>query len=185
MPQRPACSSRRSTTSLGRGTPCAPPAAPRSADAGPATPAGPAGGGSRTSATTCEPATTRSASWSRSSVGALTAIAEIGQVAGVDAVFIGPTDLAVSSHSDEGDSRLAGLVTVAERRCAEHGITLGTTASDDAPDLLGRRGYDFLVLGADTTMLRQGARAAVRRAGTAVPAAAHRPPCCTPSCRCW
>jgi 4-hydroxy-2-oxoheptanedioate aldolase len=55
---------------------------------------------------------------------------------------------------------------VAERRCAEHRITLGTTASGNAPELLGR-GYDFLVLGADTTMLRQGGHALVSRARTA------------------
>ncbi|WP_331772347.1 aldolase/citrate lyase family protein (plasmid) [Embleya sp. NBC_00888] len=105
------------------------------------------------------------------SIGALSAIVEIGEVAGVDAVFIGPTDLAVSSRSREGDGRLADLVTAAERRCVDHRITLGTTASGNASELLDRRGYDFLVLGADTTMLRQGAHtlvSAVRTAATAV-----------------
>lgn len=102
------------------------------------------------------------------SVGALSAIAEIGQVAGVDAVFIGPTDLAVSSRLlHEGDSRLTDLVAAAERRCVEHGITLGTTASGNASELLDHRGYDFLVLGADTTMLRQGGQAMVSAVGTA------------------
>lgn len=93
------------------------------------------------------------------SVSALSAIVEIGGVAGVDAVFIGPTDLAVSSRL--GDGELAGLLATAERRCTGHGIPLGTAASDDASELLDR-GYDFLVLGADTTMLRQGAHALVR-----------------------
>ncbi|PRY40464.1 HpcH/HpaI aldolase family protein [Umezawaea tangerina] len=92
------------------------------------------------------------------SAGALSSMAEIGEVPGVDAVFIDPTDLAVSGGLPENG--LAELVAAAERRCADHHITLGTTASGDAPDLLGR-GYDFLVLGADTTMLRQGARALV------------------------
>jgi 2-keto-3-deoxy-L-rhamnonate aldolase RhmA len=94
------------------------------------------------------------------SVGALTAIAEIGEVAGVDAVFIGPTDLAVSGRFRAGDARLADLVAEAERRCVGRRITLGTTAAGNAPELLDR-GYDFLVLGADTTMLRQGGRALV------------------------
>ena len=94
------------------------------------------------------------------SVEALAAVVEIGEVAGVDAVFIGPTDLAVSGQFREGDARLADLVAEAERRCAGHRITLGTVAVGNAPELLDR-GYDFLVLGADTTMLRQGAHALV------------------------
>ncbi|MEY9844606.1 HpcH/HpaI aldolase/citrate lyase family protein [Streptacidiphilus sp. MAP5-3] len=95
------------------------------------------------------------------SVGALEAIVEIGEVAGVDAVFIGPTDLAVSGRFREGDGRLAELVAAAERRCADHRVTLGTTASGNASELLDHRGYEFLVLGADTAMLRQGAHALV------------------------
>ncbi|MEY9929640.1 4-hydroxy-2-oxoheptanedioate aldolase [Catenulispora sp. GP43] len=103
------------------------------------------------------------------SVAALAAIAGIGRVAGVDAVFIGPTDLAVSSRLPDGDGTLAGLVAAAERTCADHHITVGTTASGNASELLDRRGYDFLVLGADTAMLRQGGQDAVRaaRASTA------------------
>jgi 2-keto-3-deoxy-L-rhamnonate aldolase RhmA len=101
------------------------------------------------------------------SVGALAAIGEIGTVPGVDAVFLGPVDLAVSGSFPAGDRRLADLVGTAERRCADHGIPLGTTASGDVADLLGRRGYDFLVLGADTTMLRERAQAVVSGARTA------------------
>ncbi|MER8157552.1 aldolase/citrate lyase family protein [Streptomyces sp. NPDC094472] len=105
------------------------------------------------------------------SPGALSAIVEIGEVSGVDAVFIGPTDLAVSGQFPEGDGGPGELVAAAERRCADHLITLGTTASGNALELLDRRGYDFLVLGADTTMLRQGAHALVRGARTATPGA--------------
>jgi 2-keto-3-deoxy-L-rhamnonate aldolase RhmA len=104
------------------------------------------------------------------SVGALSAIVEIGQVAGVDAVFIGPTDLAVSGRLGESDGRLAELIAAAERRCVEHRITLGTTAAGNASELLEHRGYDFLVLGADTAMLRQGAHALVSGVGTAATA---------------
>lgn len=103
------------------------------------------------------------------SAAALAAVVEIGEVPGVDAVFIGPTDLAVSSQLSEGDSRLGDLVAGAERRCREHRITLGTTASGNATELLARRGYDFLVLGADTAMLRHGAQALVDSARTAAP----------------
>ncbi|WP_210592152.1 hypothetical protein [Streptomyces sp. GESEQ-35] len=44
-------------------------------------------------------------------------------------------------------------------------------ASGNAPELLEHRGYDFLVLGADTTILRQGAHALVNSARTAAPGA--------------
>lgn len=103
------------------------------------------------------------------SVGAVAAITEIGEdtVDALAVVFIGPTDLAVSSQSREGDGELAELVADAERRCSDRGITLGTTASGNASDLLGRRGYDFLVLGADSRMLRHGASALVSDARTA------------------
>ena len=105
------------------------------------------------------------------SAGALSAVVEIGRVPGVDAVFIGPTDLAVSSRLPEDDSTLAELVGAAEQRCAGHGVTLGTTAHGDVSDLLGRRGYEFLVLGSDTGILRQGAHSLVSAARTAAPAA--------------
>jgi 2-keto-3-deoxy-L-rhamnonate aldolase RhmA len=106
------------------------------------------------------------------SVPALTSITDIGRVPGVDAVFIGPTDLAVSGGFREDDGRLADLVTDAERSCAEHRVLLGTTASGDAGELL-RRGHDFLVLGADTALLRQGAHAAVSAARAAATEAAR------------
>lgn len=94
------------------------------------------------------------------SAGALEVIAEIGAVPGVDAVFIGPMDLAVSSRLRPDDDRLANLLASAEKRCAASGITLGTTPSGNASELLDR-GYEFLVLGADTTILRQGAQTLV------------------------
>jgi 4-hydroxy-2-oxoheptanedioate aldolase len=100
------------------------------------------------------------------SVAALAAIAEIGEIVGVDAVFIGPTDLAVSGQLQHDDRELAGLITAAERRCADHRITLGTTAPGNASDMLTSGRYDFLVLGADTTMLRQAAQTLVSHART-------------------
>lgn len=104
------------------------------------------------------------------SIRAVSAIVEIGAVAGVDAVFIGPMDLQVSSQLPAGDGRLRGLVSAAERACLDHGITLGTTAAGNASELLEERGYDFLVLGADTTMLRKAAHTLVGSARAAGPA---------------
>ncbi|MXM68235.1 2,4-dihydroxyhept-2-ene-1,7-dioic acid aldolase [Streptomyces sp. HUCO-GS316] len=101
------------------------------------------------------------------SVTALSAIGEIGAVAGIDAVFIGPMDLAVSGQFQEGSPEMADLITAAEQSCADHCIPLGTVASGHAAELLQRRGYDFLVLGADTTILRQAAHALVNSARAA------------------
>nr|WP_277608106.1 aldolase/citrate lyase family protein [Streptomyces boncukensis] len=101
------------------------------------------------------------------SVTALASIAEIGAVAGIDAAFIGPMDLAVSGRFQEGSTEMADLITAAEQNCADHCVPVGTVAAGNAAELLERRGYDFLVLGADTTILRQGAHALVQAARTA------------------
>ncbi|WP_413755006.1 HpcH/HpaI aldolase family protein [Streptomyces sp. MMBL 11-3] len=98
------------------------------------------------------------------SVPALGAIEEIGAVTGVDAVFIGPMDLAVSGRFPEGSLAMADLIHAAERRCTEGRIPVGTVAAGDVAEPLQHRGYDFLVLGADTTILRQGAHALVKAA---------------------
>lgn len=47
----------------------------------------------------------------------------------IDLVFIGPADLPLFHRFPEGDHRLTDLVAAAEPRCAEHRITLGTTAT--------------------------------------------------------
>ena len=95
------------------------------------------------------------------SVAALNAVTDIGQVNGVDAVFIGPTDLSVSGRFAVGDQRPARLISAVEARCRQHGIRIGTTASGNGAELLDSRGYDFVVLGADTTILSQAAQALV------------------------
>lgn len=100
------------------------------------------------------------------SVPALHVIADLGSTPGVDAVFIGPADLAVSSGLLPGDPELDRLVRAAERSCATRGVCLGTTASVDAVDLIAR-GYDFLVLGSDTGFLRAGGAAQITAAKVA------------------
>lgn len=95
--------------------------------------------------------------------GALAAIVAIAQTPGVDGVFIGPSDLAVSMGVELGDPAARALIVAAEQSCAIHDIPVGTTAADDAVDLVGR-GYRFLVLGTDAGLLRSGASAAVARA---------------------
>ena len=107
------------------------------------------------------------------SVGALESIVDIGCLPGVDAVFVGPADLAVSSRRTHTDTELAALLDAAERRCLEHGVPLGTTASRDAPELLAR-GYHFLVLGSDTGFLRSTGAALVTAARGPTTTGSHR-----------
>lgn len=97
----------------------------------------------------------------------LESIADIGRVPGVDAIFVGPADLAVSSRRTLADPDVAALLETAERSCLTQGVPLGTTASRDAPDLLAR-GYDFLILGSDTGFLRSAGASLV--SGARVPA---------------
>ena len=105
------------------------------------------------------------------STAALASIVQLGTVRGVDGVFIGPTDLAVSSGLHQGHDWTAEIIRVAADQCTEHGIPVGTTVSGNGSELLQQRGYDFVVLGADTTILRQGGHALVTaaRASLAVP----------------
>lgn len=100
------------------------------------------------------------------SMRALESIADIGRVPGVDAIFVGPADLAVSSQRTLTDPDVAALLETAERSCLTQGVPLGTTASRDAPDLL-TRGYNFLVLGSDTAFLRSAGASLV--SGARVP----------------
>ena len=103
------------------------------------------------------------------STGALDDIVGIGSVPGVDAVFLGPVDLAVSSGRTPGDASLRAAMHTAMRHCREQGTRIGTTADDDPAGQLAQ-GYDFLVLGADTGMLRTGGRRLVDAARAGDPA---------------
>ena len=103
------------------------------------------------------------------STGALDGIVGIGSVPGIDAVFIGPVDLAVSSGRTPHDPSLRAATHTALRHCREQGIRIGTTADDDPAGQLAQ-GYDFLVLGADTGMLRAGGRRLVDAARAGDPA---------------
>jgi 4-hydroxy-2-oxoheptanedioate aldolase len=84
---------------------------------------------------------------------------EIGSTPGVDAVFVGPTDLAVSSGLAVDDPMLTAASRAVRRRCQDAGVLVGSVAAaHSAAD------YDFLVLGADTSMLHDGARRLLERA---------------------
>jgi 4-hydroxy-2-oxoheptanedioate aldolase len=95
-------------------------------------------------------------------VGALERLGEIVSVPGVDAVFMGPSDLAVSMgfapRSDETEHRrrLEGVPKV----CRDHGVTAGIACG--SPELLSRwrdAGYTMLAMPSEMVLLRQAAAA--------------------------
>jgi 4-hydroxy-2-oxoheptanedioate aldolase len=87
----------------------------------------------------------------------------IAAVPGIDAVFVGPVDLAVSAGREPGDERLCAMVSELERRAAAVGAVLGTTAADGSEVAgLAERGHRFVVLGNDTGFLLDGAERTVR-----------------------
>jgi 4-hydroxy-2-oxoheptanedioate aldolase len=87
----------------------------------------------------------------------------IAAVPGIDAVFIGPVDLAVSSGRDPGDDGLRAMVSDLEVRAASAGAVLGTTATAGGEVAgLVERGHRFAVVGNDSGFLLAGAERTVR-----------------------
>jgi 4-hydroxy-2-oxoheptanedioate aldolase len=87
----------------------------------------------------------------------------IAAVPGIDAVFIGPVDLAVSAGQDPGDDRVRAMVSDLETRAAAVGVVIGTTAATggEVPGL-AERGHRFVVVGNDSGFLLNGAERIVR-----------------------
>ncbi|MFD5717159.1 HpcH/HpaI aldolase/citrate lyase family protein [Streptomyces sp. NPDC127036] len=83
----------------------------------------------------------------------------IANTKGIDAVMIGPADLAVSSGLPLGDPELTSLTEETERTCVQGGHTLGTTAPD-GPGAAKRfaRGYRFVVVATEVALLARAAR---------------------------
>ena len=87
---------------------------------------------------------------------ALDRIEEIAAVDGVDAVFIGPTDLAGSMghHGDGAHPEVRAAVASAIARCKRAGKPVGTLAATlEAAVALERQGVDFVVLASDLGLL--------------------------------
>ena len=100
------------------------------------------------------------------STAGLAALGDIADVDGVDAVFIGPADLAASmgrlgqpEHPDVVTAIENALVTI-----VEHGKSAGVNAFNEA---IGRRyldaGASFVLVGADVTLLARGAEQLVAK----------------------
>jgi 4-hydroxy-2-oxoheptanedioate aldolase len=98
----------------------------------------------------------------RASLGELEAIAA---VPGLDALFIGPSDLAADmGHLGEaGHPEVQAAIADAVARCARTGKPVGTFApiEEDARRYLGM-GFTFAAVGNDAVVLRQGADARLR-----------------------
>ncbi|VCU70078.1 5-keto-4-deoxy-D-glucarate aldolase [Pigmentiphaga humi] len=94
---------------------------------------------------------------------ALACIEEIAAVDGVDAVFIGPTDLAGSMghYGDSAHPEVKASLASAIERCKRVGKPVGTLAATlESAALLARQGADFVVLASDLGLLLAQVRAA-------------------------
>jgi 4-hydroxy-2-oxoheptanedioate aldolase len=94
---------------------------------------------------------------------------EIAGVEGVDAVFIGPSDLAASlGHlGNPGHPTVQEHINNALSRLKRLGVPAGTlaTTTDDAARYLGL-GFDFVAVGLDLGLLLSGAKKRLEEART-------------------
>lgn len=93
---------------------------------------------------------------------AVTAAADIAATPGMGALFVGPVDLSVSTGLPPDSAEFAGLLETVEQAAHEVDVPLGT-ASEDARQVkrLVERGYAFVLLSNDATMLGRAASALV------------------------
>ena len=92
-------------------------------------------------------------------------VAGIVAAPGVDAIFVGPGDLAVSMGEPMGSPAVHDAVTRAIAAAVAAGVPVGTVvAGEDEIRLRARQGCRFLMVGNDTGWLTAGARAAVTTA---------------------
>lgn len=96
---------------------------------------------------------------------ALANIAEIAAVPGVDALFVGPGDLAASlGHlGDTGHRAVQEALAQAAGAAARAGKPIGIVASDpEQAAALRKLGYGFMTVGADIPVFRKGVEDIVR-----------------------
>ena len=100
---------------------------------------------------------------------ALEAIDDILGVAGIDGIFIGPSDLSIAlSNGDQVAPNAAEIDSAMQHavsRCRAHGKFACAFAGDGerAGELL-KFGFDLVIAGAETAQLRSGARRAINAA---------------------
>jgi 4-hydroxy-2-oxoheptanedioate aldolase len=103
---------------------------------------------------------------------ALDAVAEIAAVDGVDALFVGPADMALSLGLPFGAPELEGHLAAAVAAARERGLPIGRHADTAAAGrALLQAGYDFVAVGGDAEFLgTAAAQAAVDARDGARPA---------------
>jgi len=98
-----------------------------------------------------------------------TAVAEVEEIVklpGLDVLFIGPADLStgLGHMGDPGHPEVRAAMERVETAARAHGIALGNiTRSWEQARELYKRGYQFLTLCSDTSLLVQGANDVVTR----------------------
>jgi 4-hydroxy-2-oxoheptanedioate aldolase len=102
---------------------------------------------------------------------AVRAAEEIFSVPGIDAIFVGPNDLAASMRGKDGRPPSAEATAEANRHvlatCKKYGVAAGyhcTTAEEAAHRI--REGWQFLAVGSELKMMLDGAAAVLRGLGT-------------------
>lgn len=93
-------------------------------------------------------------------------VEEIVKLPGLDVLFIGPADLStgLGHMGDPGHPEVRAAMERVETAAKAHGIALGNiTRSWEQARELYKRGYQFLTLCSDTSLLVQGATEVVRR----------------------
>jgi 2-keto-3-deoxy-L-rhamnonate aldolase RhmA len=91
-------------------------------------------------------------------------IEKIAAVPGVDAVFIGPTDLSGSMglYGQGGHPDVQQVLADCAGRCAASGTPIGTLAGTiDAARAFAQQGFDYVVLASDLGLLLSSARSAL------------------------
>lgn len=100
------------------------------------------------------------------SAAGLSNLEQIAAVDGIDALFIGPSDLAAAlDHlGDNKHPDVQKQIHAARERCHAAGKPIGILMPDEtlAAEYI-RTGFDFVAIATDITLLRSGAEAALRR----------------------
>jgi 2-keto-3-deoxy-L-rhamnonate aldolase RhmA len=102
---------------------------------------------------------------------ALAAATEIGSTPGIDGLFIGPADLALSLGEKPGGPRSIELIAAAERACEQAGLALVTATGGTAAHVhaVADRPYQMLVAGNDAYFLGSAAAETVASARREAP----------------
>jgi 4-hydroxy-2-oxoheptanedioate aldolase len=101
---------------------------------------------------------------------AVEAADQIFSVPGIDAIFVGPNDLAASMRSSDGKPPSAEATAQAMKHilatCRKHGVAAGVhcTSPEEAQHRI-EEGWQFIAIGSELKMMLQGAKDVLQRLG--------------------